>query len=498
MIEAGTILQERYRVEKQIGQGGMGAVFIATDERFGSTVAIKETFFTDEKFRKAFEREARLLNSLRHAALPRVSDHFIEGNGQFIVMEFIDGEDLSEQLEAEGKPFDVDEVLGWAEQLLDALEYLHSQEMPVIHRDIKPQNLLLTADKQTVKIADFGVARFSASDSPITRVGTNIYAPPEHSPMLSADGKHFEVAELTPAADIYSLAKTAYVLFTCESPRIFSNQPITELPFAFRQEAWAKDLLEILQKATLTDPKDRHQDIYEFWKDFTRLKVYTHGEAGEVQTQVSTRSGATPKAHVARGYTPLAPQKPDFNTSKELKFKNNQVLKNPALVVKVDNAARLDQFQNQFQPNQPLSNIPVSPQPPVEQADGAVYQQEKEKPRRQASFIRQLVVALVVTTIFVGILYGTHSLLRGAGILPELKNPFSKPVGTANSDVNLRIDGNANSQIIGLVPEKSRVRIVNSTDNWYEVDIIEYGRPKKSPTDADHGWVYKRYIDVEN
>src|SRR5215203_4761424 len=107
MIEAGKVLQGRYRVERQIGQGGMGAVFIATDERFGSIVAIKETLFMDDKFRRAFEREARLLNSLRHPALPRVSDHFIEGNGQFIVMEFIDGEDLAEQLEHEGEVFPV-------------------------------------------------------------------------------------------------------------------------------------------------------------------------------------------------------------------------------------------------------------------------------------------------------------------------------------------------------------------------------------------------------
>ena len=94
MLEAGKVLQNRYRIEKHIGQGGMGAVYVATDERFGSTVAIKETLFTDEKFLKAFEREARLLNSLRHHALPRVSDHFIEGNGQFLVMEYIAGEDL--------------------------------------------------------------------------------------------------------------------------------------------------------------------------------------------------------------------------------------------------------------------------------------------------------------------------------------------------------------------------------------------------------------------
>ena len=123
----------------------MGAVYFATDERFNSTVAIKETLCMDENFLKAIEREARLLNSLKHPALPRVSDHFLENEGQFLVMEYIQGEDLCCMLEGMSKAFDVDQVLKWADQLLDALDYLHNQTLPVIHRDIKPQNLKLTA-----------------------------------------------------------------------------------------------------------------------------------------------------------------------------------------------------------------------------------------------------------------------------------------------------------------------------------------------------------------
>ena len=92
MIQAGTTLQQRYRIDKQIGQGGMGAVYVATDERFNSIVAIKETLCMDDNFLKAIEREARLLNSLKHPALPRVSDHFLENEGQFLVMEYIQGE----------------------------------------------------------------------------------------------------------------------------------------------------------------------------------------------------------------------------------------------------------------------------------------------------------------------------------------------------------------------------------------------------------------------
>jgi serine/threonine protein kinase len=213
MIEAGRILQNRYRVDKQIGQGGMGAVYVATDERFGSIVAIKETLFMDDKFRRAFEREARLLNSLRHPALPRVSDHFIEGNGQFLVMEFIDGEDLAEQLEHEGEVFPVREVLNWADQLLDALEFLHTQEMPVIHRDIKPQNLKLTARGQII-LLDFGLAKGNTTNAESATAAKSVFGYSRNYASI----EQIQGSGTDPRSDLYSLAATLYHLLTGVPP----------------------------------------------------------------------------------------------------------------------------------------------------------------------------------------------------------------------------------------------------------------------------------------
>ena len=164
MMQEGSDLQGRYRVESKIGQGGMGSVYLATDQRFDSTVAIKETLYMDEKFRKAIEREARLLNSLKHAALPRVTDHFEENNSQFIVMEFVPGKDLNESIEERGTPYPEEQVVTWAGQLLEALEYLHNQAEPVIHRDIKPQNLKVTNRGQIV-LLDFGLAKGNPTDA---------------------------------------------------------------------------------------------------------------------------------------------------------------------------------------------------------------------------------------------------------------------------------------------------------------------------------------------
>ena len=213
MIEKGKILQERYRVEKQIGLGGMGAVYVAVDERFGSTVAIKQTLCMDDNYRRAIEREARLLNSLKHPALPRVSDHFVEDDGQFIVMEFIPGEDLCCILEDQEKPFEVDQVIKWAEQLLDALEFLHNQEIPVIHRDIKPQNLKVTPKGQII-LLDFGLAKGNPSEMGGKSTTKSIFGYSRNYASL----EQIQGTGTDPRSDLYSLAATLYHLLTGSPP----------------------------------------------------------------------------------------------------------------------------------------------------------------------------------------------------------------------------------------------------------------------------------------
>jgi eukaryotic-like serine/threonine-protein kinase len=213
MIEAGKFLQQRYRINKQIGQGGMGAVYVATDERFNSMVAIKETLCMDENFRKAIEREARLLNSLKHSALPRVSDHFVEDAGQFLVMEYIPGEDLYEILERSQKPFPVETVLTWADQLLEALDYLHTQTDPVIHRDIKPQNLKVSARGQIV-LLDFGLAKGNPTDGGLNTAAKSIFGYSRNYASL----EQIQGTGTDPRSDLYSLAATLYHLLTNTPP----------------------------------------------------------------------------------------------------------------------------------------------------------------------------------------------------------------------------------------------------------------------------------------
>ena len=213
MIEPGKILQKRYLIRKQIGQGGMGAVYVATDERFNSTVAIKETLLMDDHYRKAIEREARLLNSLKHPALPRVTDHFLEENGQFLVMEYIPGDDLYCILEREQEPFPVGKVMEWADQLLDALDFLHNQDNPVIHRDIKPQNLKLNARGQII-LLDFGLAKGNPTDADHQTAAKSIFGYSRNYASL----EQIQGTGTDPRSDLYSLAATLYHLATGVPP----------------------------------------------------------------------------------------------------------------------------------------------------------------------------------------------------------------------------------------------------------------------------------------
>src|SRR5436853_7186750 len=213
MLSPDTILQGRYRIVRQLGQGGMGAVYEAVDERLDTVVALKETFFVDEKLRKQFEREARLLARLHHQALPRVSDHFNEGDGQFLVMQFIAGEDLFEMLSARNAPFPQDEVARWADQLCDALDYLHTQDPQIIHRDIKPQNLKLTSRGQIV-LLDFGLAKGSAGQMSVVTTSASIFGyTPNYAPLEQVQGLGTD-----PRSDLYALAAPLFHLITHVKP----------------------------------------------------------------------------------------------------------------------------------------------------------------------------------------------------------------------------------------------------------------------------------------
>jgi eukaryotic-like serine/threonine-protein kinase len=261
-----TVVQQRYRIVRQLGRGGMGAVYEAEDQRLGITVALKETLSSETSLRKQFEREARLLAGMQHPALPRVSDHFVEGNRAFLVMQFIGGVDLARIISQQPGPFPRDQVIAWADQLLDALIYLHSRDRQVIHRDIKPHNLKLTATGQ-IALLDFGLAKAQPSDPSVTSSQaffgyTRHYAPLEQIQDQRTD----------PRSDIYALGATLYHLLTGVKPpdamvraAAVVNAGRDPLVAANKiHPAVGPQVAAILDKAMAQKPEDRYSDAKEF------------------------------------------------------------------------------------------------------------------------------------------------------------------------------------------------------------------------------------------
>ena len=279
-----TRLDGRYDILECLGRGSYAEIYVANDNAASggapATVVIKAlNMYLDDApdaeleqtLIANFQNEAVALDRVRH---PNIINRLGHGTAidlakttfHYIVLEYLSGGDMAAL--SRRSPLPLEKTLFYLEQVCSGLAHAH--ECGVIHRDIKPQNLLLTANRQVVKIADFGVARFAANEGAITRVGTNIYSAPEHNPLVQTGsldlgvivgqgGSHHEF--LTPAADIYSLAKTTYTLLAGEAPRRFAQHAIQELPDALSGQYWANSVLRVLEKATQIRPDKRYQTV---------------------------------------------------------------------------------------------------------------------------------------------------------------------------------------------------------------------------------------------
>ncbi len=225
-----TLLAGRYQLLSRIGQGGMGAVYKAADTRFNNRpVAIKEMSSTGlpparlQEAEAAFEREAHLLADLLHPNLPRIYEHFAENDRSYLVMDFIEGQTLEEYLEQiGGGPLLVDQVIKWAEQLCDVLNYLHTHQPPIVFRDLKPANVMIS-ESGHIFLIDFGIARIfkPGKQHDTVALGSPGYAAPEQ----------YGKAQSTPRSDIYSLGALLHHLLTGRDPseQPFFFQPASQL-----------------------------------------------------------------------------------------------------------------------------------------------------------------------------------------------------------------------------------------------------------------------------
>ncbi len=269
-LEKNTFLHNRYRVIEILGQGGMGSVYQAVDENLGVTVALKENLFTTDEYSRQFRLEAVILANLRHPNLPRVYDHFVMGEQQYLVMDYIEGEDLRQRMERMDTIPEDDAVLIGA-SICDALTHLHSRKPPILHRDIKPGNVKITPEGH-IFLVDFGLAKVYHDTTQATSTGARAmtpgYSPPEQ----------YGTARTDPRTDIYSLGATLYASLTGVIPedglaRAMDNAQLT--PLRKRNARISRRLAAAVEKAMAVDPSDRFQNSQDFKASLLNSKSKT-------------------------------------------------------------------------------------------------------------------------------------------------------------------------------------------------------------------------------
>ncbi|MCB1023498.1 MAG: serine/threonine protein kinase [Acidobacteria bacterium] len=498
MIKEGEILQERYRIGKQIGQGGMGAVYIATDERFGSTVAIKETLFTDEHFKKAFKREARLLNSLKHSALPKVSDHFIEDNRQYIVMEYIGGQDLFEMMEKSGHAFSESEVIAWTKQLLDALEYLHDQENPVIHRDIKPQNLKLTSHGQVV-LLDFGLAKGNPTDANHKTAANSIFGYSRNYASL----EQIQGTGTDPRSDLYSLAATVYHLITGMPPAdaltrvmLVLNEEDDPLRPASEVAAVDKELCALLTRTMSLNANQRPQSASEMRE---MILAVENGAGFEANNTSNKRLDTNLHSQATKVMSPGS--KPTRGAKTEMKTEVLPAASGPEDSVQTQIAG--------FRTGGAETSPERSPDP------GLITRSYSSKKRLIATAFAGM--AVLVGSILAGV-YFLNPALLGAGVLTDpgtkSSNKPDTPVETTAGETNVNLPGKtaeinsetAPAEEVAVRPDPTKETPAagnNGNDKSKVADVKRSeGKNTKPPGDGDivikDGKIISKDATVEN
>ena len=516
-----SIVDDRYFVARLLGRGSYAEVFVAHDQLHqDEPVIIKALNVTlqgtpdpelEQTLIENFQNEAVALDKVRHPNIIRRLGHGtaadLEGTAfHYLVLEYMPGGDLLGLCRHQG--LSLDQALPYFEQVCEALAYAHSRQ--VIHRDLKPQNLLLSADKKVIKIADFGVAKMTLdTGEEVTRVGTNVYAPPEHHP--DAPGGLRE--RLTPAADIYSLAKTVYTVLTGRAPRRFARQPITELPASLMSEEWSAGLLALLRRATQERAAERYQTVQEFWEEFARLKLgeAIAAEEGDEATVVRRRlSGTSTIEHAAaephfqaittgsheaqpaqRVRTivniPLPQKPPPVNVAslEEARAAAETARRSPYATVR-DHAAQAGVVEA-AEIKQPGKDALRTRRMNEHASERGFFDSLQALIR--SDWLRRAFIVLLFAAV-IGLASSIYHYYAEKPIPSVFENGKD---GVIDGAVNVNLRSEPGGAVLSVLPVNSRVRLLEERGNWVRVRVLNWagGTPAGAP---DSGWVNKQFV----
>ena len=527
-----SLVDDRYLVERCLGRGSYAEIFLAFDQLSDQQPVIIKSLNTslqgtpdpdlEQTLIENFQNEAIALDRVRHPNIIQRLGHGTAGDLEgvpfhYIVLEYMPGGDLWSLCRK--RPISLDAAQTYFQQVAGALAYAHSQR--VIHRDIKPNNLLLSADQRVLKIADFGVAKMTHDETnEITRVGTNVYAPPEHHPDVRADDLE---QKLTPSADIYSLAKTIYTAMTGRAPRQFSREPISELPFELASEVWNRSLLDVLAKATASRASERYQTVEEFWECFSRVQA-TVGESADVddeativRSRLSAPGEIQPVAalpnfrRLATGSLEIArPQKAKIvvelpsRVDREVHLPQQIELKNQSDEGGPDDSVLNSRTAAEVAPNGVRRNVVVA-EPGVASlnAKRINIQTLRGEPgffdnlraAVSSEWLRRVFIIFLAAAL-VGLAASTYYHFAGQKMgLPFLSQSKDGRIAGAQN-VNLRSNPNLSGTPLVALPEGTKIRVVGEQAGWLKVKVLEW--PVNAPDNApDNGWVDGRFVKLD-
>lgn len=370
----------------------------------------------------------------------------------YLVLELLDGGDLYSL--CHNRPLSLENALPYIAQACAALTFAHQHG--IVHRDIKPNNFLLTDDGAILKTLDFGTAFLLGKENgAVTCVGTPIYASPESYALR-------ETVALSVAADVYSLAKVVLFMITGYSPAQWAQKQIVSLPPAIAHQPGAELLLSVLGKATADDATQRYQSVEDFQRALRQVL-----ESTEVEVPGQARGRWQEEPH--QYYTPPKHTRFEIPVPNAGVNTTNWPLSNVSFFSFTDRVFR--KFSG-------LSTIP------------------------RVFALRILLVLVIVLSILAG-LPSILALFRRADVPVASQNAAANPLvgreALTITDLHIRSVPGAGQPKIGLAQKHSRLRIrsSNADGTWHEVDVIEYSQTKKNPEFSDRGWVRSKFLTIK-